>query len=577
MVAHLDSPEVLVKERKFIPSEYTFSTWESVQDFYDQLLNREIQSSDELYRLMLDKSELDSIIDEEFRKRYVLCTVETSNKEYAENLEFMYTQVLPKWMPVQFSLTQKLVTSPYKSNLQQEQLFTFWRSAQTGLELYRDENIPLTQEIGLLVKKYDEITGELSVEFNGEKFSLTKAGSFLKSQDRKVREEVFDKIQQSRLSVQHSLAELYLELIAKRSAMAANCSYSNFTDYQFKSLGRFDYSASDCSQFHSSIEKHVLPIVKKIQEERIKDLKLDSLKPYDLDVEPSGIESFVTFSSVEDFINQTSQCLNKVDVFFSDVLTQMQKAGKLDLDARLGKALGGYNMNMPESGLPFVFMNASLNDADIRVLTHEMGHSAHAVLAFHLPLNELRDVPAEVSELASMSMELFCLENWDVFISDEKVLKEAKARYLEGLTQTLVSVALNDAFQHEVYKTVSPTTEGLNLMYSTLHKKYSTGLIDYSGYEEVRSIIWQRIPHMYHSPFYYVEYGFAQLGAIAMYRNYLSDKENTINQYKHMLSLGYSKPIPELYKAAGIEFNFSSDYINELMKFLQDRIQTLRS
>ncbi len=576
MISQIDSSLSLHKERKYISADFTFSNWESVQDYYNELLNRHVSSAEDLNTLILDKSELDSIVDEEFRKRYVLCTVETSNQEYAKNLEFMYVEVLPLWMPIQFNLTQKIADSSFKHELQNDDMFTFWRTIQNGLEIYREENVPITQEIGILAKKYDEITGALSIDFKGENCSLSKAGSFLKLQDRIIREEVFTKIQNARLSVTTSLSDLFLELVQKRNQMSANCSISRFTDYQFKALGRFDYTPQHCSKFHYSIEHHVLPIVKALQEKRKHELGLDVLRPYDLDVEPNGTESFVKFESIDDFIQQTAQCLKNVDPFFADVLMSMDQQKKLDLETRVGKASGGYNMNMPESGLPFVFMNASLNDSDIRVLTHEMGHSAHAVLSFNLPVNEMKEVPAEVSELASMSMELFCLENWDVFIEDKEVLKFAKSRYLEALAQTLVSVALNDEFQHKLYDLSNPTSEDLHALYLELHIKYSTGVIDYSGFEEGRNIIWQRIPHLFHSPFYYIEYGFAQLGAIALYRNYLSDKEGTIAKYKEMLSLGYSRTIPELYQTAGIEFNFSSSYINELMSFLKERIEILR-
>jgi len=328
-------------------------------------------------------------------------------------------------------------------------------------------------------------------------------------------------------------------------------------------MGRFDYTAGDCLQFHDSIEEVLIPISNKIYNKRKLDLNYEQLKPYDLKVDTNNRASIQPYTDVPDLIDKTIETLSRVDVTFGQFLADMNKRGFLDLETRKNKAPGGFAVPLPVSKAPYIFMNATGTVNDIRVLTHEGGHAVHDYLMADLPEGSLSGygIPSEIAEYAAMTMELLALEHWDVFFSNEDDLRRAKSEYLERMITYYPWIALIDRFQHWLYLNPTHTSAQRDNKWVELFDKFESTQIDYKGYEEAKEISWQDRLHIFFGPFYYIEYAMARLGSIATWKLYKTDPKQAVQNYKNALSLGYTKTIPEVYKAAQIEFDFSKNYV----------------
>ena len=218
-----------------------------------------------------------------------------------------------------------------------------------------------------------------------------------------------------RMQDAEQLDELLTQLIQIRQRIATNAGYTNYIEYRFAEFGRFDYTPADCLKFHDAIEKVVKPVVGRTLMARQKALGLDNLRPWDMDVDISGKGPLRPFNSVAELIDKTSTCFNRIDPFFGECLEVMNSRHCLDLDSRMHKGMGGYNLSMPETGVPFIFMNSTNSEEDVTTMVHESGHAFHSFLSHPLELSSFKDVPSEVAEVASMSMEMVTMENWDVF------------------------------------------------------------------------------------------------------------------------------------------------------------------
>ena len=367
--------------------------------------------------------------------------------------------------------------------------------------------------------------------------------------------------------------KLFDKLISLRHQVAVNAGFDNFRDYMFAAMGRFDYTPKDCFDFHSAIQKEVMPLVKAFAEKRKKDLGLDSLGPWDMEVDTQNREALEPFTSGKDLIDKTERCFRKVDDYFAWCIETMDNMERLDLESRKGKAPGGYNYPMSETSVPFIFMNAASSTRDVETMVHEGGHAVHSFLSKDLELAAFKNCPSEVAELASMSMELLSYDGQDEFYPNKEDFNRAKEEHLEGIIKILPWIATIDKFQHWIYSNPSHTAQERKDYWLQLSKDFGTGMVDWSGYENIQAYTWQKQLHLYEVPFYYIEYGMAQLGALAVWRNYLNNKSKAIAQYKEALSLGYTKTIGEIYKTAGIEFNFTESYIKELMAFVKDELK----
>ena len=357
--------------------------------------------------------------------------------------------------------------------------------------------------------------------------------------------------------------------------MAKNAGFENYRDYKFADLGRFDYTKEDCFQFHEAVKTQVLPLVDFIYDRKRQKLGLDALRPWDVDAEPEGIQPLNPFKTGEELVNKTIECFQRMSPFFGECLIKMKEMGRLDLDSRKGKAPGGYNCPLPETGAPFIFMNAAGQMGDVTTMVHEGGHAIHSFLAHHLPLTAFKEYPMEIAEVASMTMELFSMDYWDVFFDHPEDLKRAKQQQLERVLTIFPWIATIDKFQHWLYEHPGHTEEERAQQWRSLLNDYTSVTLDVTGLEEYRKYSWQRQLHLYEVPFYYIEYGIAQLGAIGLWKQFKENREVAINNYIQALKLGGTKTLPELYEAAGLKFTFSPDYISELMLFVQQEMKKI--
>jgi len=547
-------------------------------EHFNRLIAFEASSKEDGASWLKEISDLESSVSEDLAWRYIRMTCDTSNKEHeAAYLDFVQN-IQPELAPLEDKLNRKVVESPFAKEAEQDEAVRiYFRSLRGAIELYREENIPIQAELQTLAQEYSSIQGAMSVDIDGQTYTMQQASNFLLRTDRALRENVWTAMNERRQQDTEKLESLFDTMVQKRHQMALNAGFNSYRDYMFKALGRYDYTAEDCKQFHAAIETHVVPLLKKITQKHKEQLQLEALKPWDTSVDPLGREPLKPFTNGEDLLHKSLDCLRKTDVFFAECLQTMQQKKLLDLESRLGKAPGGYNYPLAETNLPFIFMNASGNLRDVETLVHEGGHAVHSFLMAPLHLNAFKNTPSEVAELASMSMELISMKGWDAYFSNTEELKRAKTEQLEGIIGTLPWIAQVDAFQHWIYENPGHSQEERKAQWLQLAARFGTGMMDYNGYENALAYSWHKQLHIFEVPFYYVEYGFAQLGALGVWKNCNANETAGLQAYKEALKLGYTRSIPEIYRTAGIQFDFSANYIQSLFAFLESELYALES
>ena len=569
------SADIQKLKRTFIPESFTVTDWESLEPYFKLLMERDIATKEQLEQWLKDQSELEAAINEDSCWRQIKMTCDTQNKELEESFNYFCLQIQPNIQPYADALNKKLLASPSLNELDTEKYHTYLRNVKKSIELFKEENIPLQAELSVLQQQYGQITGAMTVEVDGKEYTLQQAAKFLESKDRSKREEVFHKIQQRRLQEKDKLNELFDKLVAIRDTESKNAGFDNYRSYRFKELGRFDYTQEDCYAFHEAVKLHVLPLVSDIYKKKKTALGVEEFKPWDIEAQPEGIEPLHPFKTGEELLQKSIDCFNELHPFFGACLSKMREMKHLDLESRMGKAPGGYNCPLAESGAPFIFMNAAGQMHDVTTMLHEGGHAVHSFLAHHLELSGFKEYPMEIAEVASMTMELFTMDYWDVFFDNKEDLKRAKQHQLERTISIFPWIAIIDKFQHWIYQNPSHTHEERTANWQSILKEFKDDVIDYTGLETYRGNAWQRQLHLFEVPFYYIEYGIAQLGAIGMWMQYKKNKELAIENYCNALSLGGTKTLPELYKAAGLTFDFSPEKIKELMDFVRAEMQAL--
>jgi oligoendopeptidase F len=427
----------------------------------------------------------------------------------------------------------------------------------------------------LKAQEYGQVAGAMTVVLKGQELTLQQAVVYLEEQDRVFREEVYGQISHRRLQDKDTLNSLYTALIKDRHQIAINAGFENFRDYSFVAMNRFDYTPQDCFALHEAIENEVVPLLNTLAQERKALLGVSVLKPWDTLVDPSSRPPLRPFSHADDLLKKTIAVFDRLDPFLGDCLRTMQIMGHFDLESRKGKAPGGYNYPLDETGVPFIFMNATTTLKDMVTLLHEGGHAVHSFLVRDLVMNDFKHFTSEVAELASMSMELLTMEHWDVFFGHEEDLKRAKKQHLEKIISTLAWIATIDKFQHWVYEHPEHTLTQRQGAWNGIFDQFSDDVTDWSGQEHYKDFLWQKQLHLFEAPFYYIEYGMAQLGAVAVWKRYQEDPIQGLQGYLDALKLGYTCTVPQVYQKAGITFEFSRTYIRELIQFLRTHIEDL--
>ena len=559
----------------YLPKDFVLTDWASLEPYFKELSDRPIEDALGLEKWLKDLSELEAFVSEDACWRQIKMTCDTTDKSLEEAFNFFCMEIQPKMQPYADALNKKLMACPFTQSLDKDTYFTYLRAVQKSIDLFRTENIAIQAELSVMQQQYGAIAGKMTITHEGQEYTLQQATQFLESEDRSIRESVYRKIQERRLEDKTAMHDLFSSLIQKRHQVAMNAGFENYRDYKFVELGRFDYTKEDCYQFHEAVKLHVLPLIDKIYARKKQKLGLEVLKPWDTEAEPAGTKPLRPFTDGKDLYEKSVACFEQLHPFFADCLKKMNALKHFDLESRKGKAPGGYNCPLAESGAPFIFMNAAGQMSDVTTMVHEGGHAIHSFLSHHLSLSAFKEYPMEIAEVASMSMELFSMDHWQSFFDNEADLNRAKEHQLERTITIFPWIAIIDKFQHWVYEHPAHTIEERTQTWTSILNEFSTGSIDYTGLDEFRAIGWQRQLHLFEVPFYYIEYGIAQLGAIGMWMQYQQNPSAALENYMNTLALGGTKTLPELYQTAGLEFNFSPNYVKNLMDFTNAQLEKL--
>ncbi len=563
------------KPRKFVPQNIDLGHWPQIAPLFDQLEARAAQcrSAADLERWLLDWSELSAALDEEASCRYIAMTCHTDNADAEKAYLHFVENIEPQLKPRQFALEKLCVAHPQRGKLPKSRYEVFDRDVKNHVELFRPENVPLETEDAKLCQQYQKLTGSLTVNFRAEEKTLAQMARYLEEPDRALRQEAWELVARRRLQERDKFEDQFDQMIHLREQIARNAGFANYRDYAFRRMGRFDYTPADCEKFHDSVASEVMPVMRELQGLRLRQLKLEKLRPWDMAVDPLNRPSLKPFAQVGEMVSRTQKIFDQLDGELAGGFQRMQDLRLLDLENHKGKAPGGYQSTLSEARLPFIFMNAVGLQRDVETILHEAGHAFHALATRDEDLYPYRSAPIEFCEVASMSMELLGNEFIEEFYSTADA-NRARRVHLEGVVAVFPWIATVDAFQHWIYTHPGHTRAERAATWMNLLDRFG-GDVDWSGYEAERAHLWHRQLHIFTYPFYYIEYGIAQLGALQVWANSKRNKPKALDDYKQSLALGGSRPLPELFKAAGCRFEFDGATIKPLIELTRGELAKL--
>lgn len=560
----------------FVPANLDAADWSQLQPLFQQLLDRSINSPVELEAWLLDVSALDEQIDEAYARRYIDHTCHTDDPAIEKAYMNFVENVMPHVKPMIFELQKKYVASPHREKLDRQRYFVMDRSWKTGVELFRQENIPLETQATKAVTQYNKLCGQMLVNFQGKEYTLQQLARFIEEPDRQVRQQAWELSANRRKQDREAINTIFQELLDIRQKIAANAGLANYRDYIWKARERFDYTPEMCAAFGDAVAKVCMPLVEKLDRERKDALGIDTLRPWDLSVDVRNRPSLRPFEQdqIPQFIEKTTQVLSRVSPDLGRQFATLKPGAHLDLESRKGKKPGGYQCSLEASRQTFIFMNAAGLQRDVETLVHEAGHAFHYLAACHEPLVFMRSAPLEFCEVASMSMELLTVDHLNVFYNEQDAAR-AKRTLLEGIVRILPWIATIDGYQHWLYTNPGHTLEQRTEAWLKISGRFESKVVDWSGYEDIRASNWQRQGHLFGSPFYYIEYGIAQLGALQLWQAYQADPKRAIESYRRGLSLGGTRPLPELFAGANIRFDFSEQTLAPLVQAIEAELAKL--
>lgn len=560
------------------PDAFKSASWAEVLPYYDALATTPLPEplTDSAMESWLSVwSRLDDMVGEAGTMAMIAYTGDTSNAEAEAAYLRFSMEVFPQLEEQQVRLAKRLVASGWS----RPDLETTLRRFRADIEIFREANVPRFAQIEELSAGYQKISGGLSVEWNGEQKTVPQLQPHLKSNDRAEREKAFRLGAQAYLAQRDALADLFDRMYTLRNAVSTEAGFTDFQKYCFASKHRFDYTPADCARFHEAVEKTVVPAVERLMNHRRKALGVDVLRPWDVSVDLESAIPLKPFETVETFVSRARRIFSRVDADLGNQFSVMADENLLDLESRPGKAPGGYCTDLAFRGRPFIFMNAVGVPDDVQTLVHEAGHSFHDFSTHRLPFSWQRRVGHEAAELASMSMELLAmpyLVQPDGYYTPDEA-RVAWLEHLEDVLASLVHIASVDAFQAWIYSDPKGgDAAARDAHWLHLRARFEKG-VDWSGLDNERIARWYRQLHIFELPFYYIEYGIAQLGALQVFRNAVRDGNEAVSAYKRFLALGGTRPLPELYAEAGVKLVFDADTMQELVTFVEERIAALRN
>jgi len=540
-------------KREFVPDDADPGDPEQVEKLYHELYERNTATRDDIEDWLHDWSELESAVQQEEAIRFIRMTCKTDDPEReAEFLHFV-ENVSPRIKPLRHMLMEKFLASPAADELDRDRYGVLIRDLKNRVEIFREENVPLQTQEEKLSQKYQKITGAMTVMHEGKEQTLPQMAKYLELRERDARKEAWEKVAARRLADKEALEDIFDRMIELRQEIGGNAGFENFRDYAFKSRGRFDYGPAECMKFHEAVEKVAVPLYRELQERRKRLMGLDTLRPWDLRADPLGRPPLEPFHEVKELAAGCREIFDRLDPELGRRFGFMAEHDLLDLSSRKGKAPGAYSHGLEEARQPFIFQNAAGLDSDVSTLLHEAGHSFHALECRDEPLVFYRHAPLEFAEVASMSMEFLGGDHLDVFYSEEEK-KRSVTEHLESVVMLFCWTAAVDAFQHWVYTHPGHGRKERAKAWTELRRRFG-GVEDWSGYEEEERFSWHRQLHIFEIPFYYIEYGIAQMGALQIWLRARKDRKRALSDYRKALALGGSKPLPELFAAAGATFD----------------------
>ncbi|MBK9762667.1 MAG: M3 family oligoendopeptidase [Flavobacteriales bacterium] len=569
--------EVVPAGQAFLPDGVVLDTTERIEPHYQTLYDRALPDGPALEQWLLDWSDLDAALSEEGAWRYIRMTQDTRDNQAGERYERFTLEVQPFVETWTDRLNRKLAAVPFAGELREGGYPVMLRGIREQLRIFREENVPLQAGLRKLAQDYSTVIAAMTIPWEGEEITLPKAAALLEENDRTLRERAFRAIAARRLHDRDRMDDLFDAMVRDRHHMAVNAGFANYRDYAYAALGRFDHSPEDAEAFHTSVAEVVVPLVEELERERQQQLGVDRLRPWDLAVDSAGLSPLRPFRTGEQLLATATAIFEKVHPSFAAHLRTMREKALLDLESREGKAPGGYNYPLYRSGAPFIFMNAVGTADDLVTMLHEGGHAVHSFRTHPLPLTAFKQFPSEVAELASMGMELLSMRHWDLAYPDPVDLRRAQRDQLERVIGVLPWVAAVDAFQHWVYTHPDHDRAQRAEAWTRIHQRFSGRVVDWSGLEEERASLWHKQLHIFEVPFYYIEYGIAQLGAIGLWAQAEREPEAAVVRYAEALSLGYTRTLPEIYAAAGVRFDLGKAAVTHLAGAVADELRRLRA
>lgn len=563
----------------FVPASFNPADFASIEPLGQWLIDRPLNTADDLQQWLADLSALLCAIYERRSRVNIEYSCHTDVPEKEQAYMHFVEHIQPKLAPLMFKLQQRYVQSAARTPLEADPSFKqLGREWDADVSIFREANVPLQTELSKLNSEYDKLCGAMLVEFDGKTQTLQQMGRYLEEPDRAIREQAWRLIADRRLADRDKGDDIYDRMIALRHQIAQNAGFDDFRGYTWKAMQRFDYTPESCVAFADAIEQAVMPLVEKLTVARQAALKLEKLRPWDTAVDPRNRPALKPFdpANVPVFVEKTRQIFNRVDPKLGEQFGKLQFERNLDLDSRKGKRPGGYQASLELSKEPFIFMNSAGVQRDVETMLHEGGHAFHYLAAVaKQPLIYFRHSPLEFAEVASMSMELLGGPHLDLFYTNQADHQRALRTHLEGIVKFFPWMATIDQFQHWLYANPNHTRDQRTAHWLSLMQRFGGKHIDWTGCEAARESLWQRQLHLYHVPFYYVEYGIAQLGALQVWQNYRKDPRKALSQLLDAFALGGSRPLPELFKAAGIRFDFTAATITPLMNAIGEELAKL--
>jgi oligoendopeptidase F len=551
--------------------------------YFEDLVAREV-NSDSINQWLADWTQLSKLVEEVSVRIQVATAQNTADKEAEARFRGFMANIFPMAMTYDNQLNQKLLAT----NLEPEGMAIPLRNIRADAELFREENLPLMTEASNLDLEVDKITGSQTVEWEGAELTLQQLGRVFGDPDRAKREKVWRLMADRQLQDRAALNELWVKYMDIRGKLAENADMPDFRAYAWKGRKRFDYSTEDAMTFHRAIEDVVVPAAKRIFDRRRERLGVETLRPWDIGgglefhhpkVDPLGRDSLHPFTDFKAFEDTLQTVFNKVDPSLGAYFKTMRDQDSMDIENRNNKHGGAFCAPLSLSKRPFVFGNATGTDEDIRMMLHECGHAFHAFESFALPYFHQLSYPMEFAEVASMSMELlaapYLLESEGGFYTPEEVA-QSRVDHLEKIVTFWPFMAVMDAYQHWVYTHIDQAMDPDNCddKWGELWDRFIPS-IDYSGIDDFRVTGWHRKMHIFQAPFYYIEYGLAELGAVQVWANALKDQAQAVKDYRKALALGGTASIPDLFSAAGVKFTFDSETLGEAIDLIERTIDSL--